>query len=46
MFQSKFNSKSEIFMFLVVDAGAYLPDYRTITIYFLKDHLSGAKKCK
>ena len=46
MFASKCNSKSEVYRFLVLDCDAFLPDYKTITIYFLKDLLSGAKKCK
>ena len=46
MFASKYNSKREIYMFLTIDCMAFLPDYRTLTIYFLKDLLSGAKKCK
>lgn len=45
-FASKFNSKREIYMFLTVDVRAYLPAYDTVTIYFLKDLISGAKKCK
>ena len=45
-FASKFNSKREIYMFLTVDVHAYLPAYDTVTIYFLKDLISGAKKCK
>ena len=45
-FASKFNSKREIYMFLTVEVRAYLPAYDTVTIYFLKDLISGAKKCK
>ena len=45
-FASKFNSKREIYMFLTVEVQAYLPAYDTVTIYFLKDLISGAKKCK
>jgi hypothetical protein len=45
-FESKYKSKREIFTFLTVDAGAYLPAYDTVTIYFLKDIINGAKKCK
>ena len=45
-FASKFKSKKEIYQLLTVDVRAYLPSYDTITIYFLKDIISGAKKCK
>ena len=45
-FAAKFKSKREIYQLLTVDAGAYLPAYDTITIYFLKDIISGEKKCK
>ena len=45
-FAAKFNSKREIYMFLTVECGAYLPSYDTVTIYFLKDLISGSKKCK
>ena len=31
---------------MTVEVGAYLPDVHTITTYFLKDLLSGAKKRK
>ena len=45
-FAAKYNSKRECFNFLAVDAGVYLPAYEQITIYFLKDIISGKKKCK
>jgi len=45
-FASKFNSKREIYNFLTLDVGAYLPQYDTITVYFLKDLIAGSKKCK
>ena len=45
-FAAKFNSKREVYMLLTVEAGAYLPAYETLTIYFLKDIISGVKKCK
>jgi hypothetical protein len=45
-FEAKYKSKREIFTFLTVECGAYLPPYDTVTIYFLKDLLSGHKKCK
>ena len=44
-FAAKAKSKREIFTLLTISCKAYLPKYETITIYFLKDLLSGAKKC-
>ena len=43
MFASKVKTKHEIFRFLTIDCLAYLPKYETITIYFLKDLISGTK---
>ena len=55
-FAAKFRSKrgkyapivtlilTEIFTFLTVDVKAYLPALHTVTIYFLKDLISGRKK--
>jgi hypothetical protein len=45
-FASKAKSKREIFVFLCTNVMAYLPDYDTVTIYYLKDLISGKKKCK
>ena len=45
-FQAKYKSKRECYNFLAVDVGVYLPAYETVTIYFLKDIISGMKKCK
>ena len=45
-FAAKFKSKKEIYQLLTVDAKAYLPTYDCITIFFLKDIISGKKKCK
>ena len=45
-FASKAKSKREIFVFLCTNVMAYLPDYDTVTIYFLKDLIAGKKKCK
>ena len=33
-------------MFLTIDGKAYLSPYETLTIYFLKDLVSGKKKCE
>ena len=40
-FAAKYKSKREIFNFLTMDVKAYLPSYDTISIYFLKDLVSG-----
>ena len=45
-FAAKFKSKREIYSFLTIDAGAYLPSHEVLTIYFLKDLVRGKKKCK
>ena len=37
---------TEIFTFLTVDVKAYLPAMHTVTIYFLKDLITGQKKRK
>ena len=41
-----YSSKRKCYNFLAVDAGVYLPAYEQVTIYFLKDLVSGKKKCK
>ena len=45
-FASKFKSKREVYLMMTLDVGAYLPSYDSVTIYFLKDLISGTKKCK
>ena len=45
-FASKYKSKREVFNFLTMDVKAYFPSYETISIYFLKDLVSGQKKSK
>ena len=45
-FGAKYKSKYEIFRFLTVDVHAYLSAYHTVSIYFLKDLISGSKRCK
>ena len=45
-FAAKFRSKREVYQFLTFDVRAYLPAVHTVTVYFLKDIVSGAKKCK
>ena len=43
-FASKFRSKREIYVFLTVDVRAYLCNCDNLTIYFLKDLVSGKRK--
>ena len=43
-FAAKYRSKRECYNFLAVDANVYLPAYEQVTIYFLKDLISGTKK--
>ena len=45
-FAAKYKSKREVFNFLTMDVKAYLPTYDTVSIYFLKDLVSGKKKSK
>ena len=45
-FAAKFRSKREIYTFLTLDVRAYLPAVHTVTVYFLKDLVSGTKKRK
>ena len=43
---ARFKSKAENYRFLTTEVEAYLPEYHCISVYFLKDLLSGKKKCK
>ena len=43
-FAAKYQSKREIYNFLAADVGVYLPPYDNVTIYFLKDIMSGKKQ--
>ena len=43
-FGAKYRSKREIYNFLACDVGVFLPPYDNVTIYFLKDLMSGRKK--
>ncbi len=45
-FAAKFRSKTEVYSFLTVDVGAFLPPRDVVTIYFLKDLVMGNKMCK
>ena len=38
--------KREVYTFLSVDVGVYLPSYEQCTIYFLKDIMQSKKKSK
>lgn len=42
-FAAKFATKGEIYRFLAVEAKVYLPDYRTVTIWHMKELTSGLK---
>ena len=42
-FSAKYKSKREIFNFLPIDVGIYLPPYDNVTIYFLKELMQGSK---
>ena len=42
----KFRSKAEVYRFLTVEVGMYLPKVQQVTIYFLKDLMAGTKKRK
>ena len=43
-FSAKYNSKRECYNFLACDVGVYLPPYKYVTIFFLKELLNGKKK--
>ena len=43
-FAAKYKSKKEVYNFLTVDGKVYLPPYENISIYHMKDIVSGAKK--
>ena len=45
-FAAKYRSKREVYTFLTIDGDAYLPPFENVTVYFLKDVVSGQKKCK
>ena len=42
-FGAKFGTKGEVFRFLTVEAKVFLPDFRTVTIWHMKDLASGEK---
>ena len=43
---ARFASKKELFNFLSVEVGAYLCSHEVLTIYFLKQLVSGERRCK
>ena len=43
---AKYRSKAECYSFLTVRVKAYLPSHETVTVYFLRDLISGKAKCK
>ena len=43
---AKFRSKRECYKFLTVEAKAYIDKYENVTVYYLKELISGKKKCK
>ena len=43
-FAAKFKSKKEVFNFLTIVGKAYLPPFDTISIYHMRDIVSGKKK--
>ena len=45
-FAAKYKSKREVYTFMSIDGGAYLPPFETVTVYFLKDLVAGLRKCK
>ena len=45
-FGAKYRSKRECYKFVTVEAKAYIDKFENVTSYFLKDIISGQKKCK
>jgi hypothetical protein len=43
---AKYKSKRDIYYLLTVDASAYLPHHDHCTVYWLKDLVSGQKRCE
>ncbi len=42
--KGKMSTKRDIHMFLCYELEAYLPDHKTVSMYFLKDLMAGRKK--
>ena len=45
-FSAKFKSKNEVYKFVTIDVNGYMPPHECVTIYYLKDIVTGVKKCK
>jgi hypothetical protein len=43
---SKAKSKRETYVLLSVDCQAYLPPYKSISMYFMRDIVMGVSKCR
>jgi hypothetical protein len=43
-FGSKFQSKREVYRFLTLECGVYLPSYETVTIFHMRDMVAGKRK--
>ena len=43
---AKFKSKDDMWTFLAVECGYYLPDKNQVTVYFLGDLMAGRKQRK
>ena len=43
-FASKYRDKTEVYHFLTHDVGAYLSSYDSMTIWHMKDLISGERK--
>ena len=43
-FAAKFKSKKEIYNFLTIDGKVFLPPYENVTVYHMRDIISGAKR--
>lgn len=43
---AKAKSKKETYVFLSVDCHAYLPPFKAVSMYFMRDIAMGLSKCK
>ena len=43
-FAARYNSKGEVYRFLATEVGAYVPDYKVVTIWHLKDIAAGKRR--
>ena len=42
-FGSKYQSKREVYRFLTLDCGVYLPSYETVTVFHMRDIVAGKR---